>query len=356
MKFFALDCHIGIKDIQTIFERLGHTLDIDSISGHTHLMGWERKVPNYINHTNWRKLSWATAHNFADFYREKLEEYDGFVCFYPPAFSMIYEGFDKPIIIQAPIRSDVPFENEDDQHASFFRFLKEGIDKQKIVPIANNRLDQEYNSILTDREWDLIPSLCDYTDKRHKKHSNDVLYYTRGRFGMMPKLSGLKQIDELGGKVSWEELYGFRALVHIPYCNSTMSIFEQYSANVPMMFPSLRFLSQLRARFPHHIMNELSWRQIRRLPPQERTQFKERGIPDLDDYGNLSVTNYWYGLSDFYDKKWFPDIIHYDSFEHLQHIIQTHDFEETHQEMLEVSDNRREEIIGKWEAVLEKIA
>ena len=207
MKFFALDCHIGIKDIQTIFERLGHTLDIDSISMDTHLMGWHRASPNHINHTNWRQLDWTRARQFADFYRERLEQYDGFVCFYPPSFCMLYDSFDKPTIIQAPIRSDTPFESEDVLHASFFEFLGAGIDKQKIIPIANNRLDQKYNSILTDREWDLIPSLCDYTDKRHKKCNDDVLYYTRGRFGMVPSITGLMQVDSLGGKVSWEDLY-----------------------------------------------------------------------------------------------------------------------------------------------------
>ena len=356
MKFFALDCHIGIKDIQTIFERLGHTLDIDSISGHTHLMGWDRTFPKHVNHTNWKQLNWHQAREFADYYREKLEQYDGFVCFYPPSFSMLYDSFDKPIIIQAPIRSDTPFENKDELHASFFEFLRRGIDKQKIIPIANNRLDQKYNSILTDREWGLIPSLCDYTDKKHKRHTEDALYYTRGRFGMMPKIPGLMQIDSLGGKISWEELYGFKALVHIPYCNSTMSVFEQYTASVPMMFPSLRFLCKLRAMFPHHIMNELSWRQIGSQPPRTRTRFGEEGVPDLDKYDNLSVANFWYKLSDFYDERWFPHVIHYDSFEHLQHLIQTHDFKETHQKMLKASDSRREEIIGEWEAVLEKIA
>ncbi|MCJ7767674.1 hypothetical protein MUP79_04735, partial [Candidatus Bathyarchaeota archaeon] len=36
-----------------------------------------------------------------------------------------------------------------------------------------------------------------------------------------------------------------KGIIHMPYECSTMSIFEQYSANVPLFFPSKSFLKEL---------------------------------------------------------------------------------------------------------------
>ena len=43
----------------------------------------------------------------------------------------------------------------------------------------------------------------------------------------------------------WEDLYKCKAMLHLPYEISTMSIFEQYSANIPLIFPSKVFLKKL---------------------------------------------------------------------------------------------------------------
>ena len=47
------------------------------------------------------------------------------------------------------------------------------------------------------------------------------------------------------GEYSWEDLYSFESIVHFPYNVSTMSIFEQYQAGVPLSIPSLSFALEL---------------------------------------------------------------------------------------------------------------
>lgn len=44
---------------------------------------------------------------------------------------------------------------------------------------------------------------------------------------------------------SWDEIYQRKGIVHFPYEMSTMSIFEQYSAGVPLLVPSQRLLNEL---------------------------------------------------------------------------------------------------------------
>ena len=44
---------------------------------------------------------------------------------------------------------------------------------------------------------------------------------------------------------SWDEIYQRQGMIHFPYEMSTMSIFEQYSAGVPLLFPTKRLLSEL---------------------------------------------------------------------------------------------------------------
>ena len=44
---------------------------------------------------------------------------------------------------------------------------------------------------------------------------------------------------------SWDEIYQRQGMIHFPYEMSSMSIFEQYSAGVPLLFPTKRLLSEL---------------------------------------------------------------------------------------------------------------
>ena len=63
-----------------------------------------------------------------------------------------------------------------------------------------------------------------------------------------------------------EQLIQPQMYSHFPYNVSTMSIFEQYYANVPLLFPSKRMTQQMiEAGFP--LLSELSYRSVRNLPP-----------------------------------------------------------------------------------------
>ena len=348
MKLFSLDCHIGINDLKHIFERLGHSLDVWSISGHSHLLGWEKKNPKFINAQTWRNIDEDLALLFAREYAADLEKYDAFVCFYPPAFSMIYDFFDKPIIVLAPIRSDVPFAGQAGRSSKFYSFLEDRIKQGKIIPIANNRVDQEYNSILTNCSWDLIPSLCDYTNTTYTGSKSSFIYPYQNRFPIKD-INGLVRTSGFSGR-SWSEIYSFKGIVHMPYHNTIMSCFEQYTAGVPLFFPDQDFLKTLRKLNPMNVMNEMSWQQIEYQRPVQRECFTNLGLIDIGNWTHQECLDYWISKCDWYDQEWFPDVNLYSSFEHLEEMISKNDF--TIQSDLE---KRKDRIINLWDQKLKEI-
>ena len=348
MRFFSLDCHIGINDLKCIFERLGHTLDVWSISGHSHLLGWKKENPKFINAHTWKSLDHDLAFSFAKEYATHLSKYDGFVCFYPPSFSMIYDFFDKPIIVLAPIRSDVPFAGNPRKSSDFYSFLENRIKEGKIIPIANNRVDQEYNSILTNCSWDLIPSLCDYTNSKYTGEKDSFIYPYQNRFPIS-QIGNLTNTSGFSG-MSWSEIYSFKGIVHMPYHNTIMSCFEQYSAGVPLFFPDQDFLKNLRKSNPKRIMNEMSWQQIGSHKPIQRQCFTDSGLLDIGNWTNEESLDYWISKCDWYDQEWFPDINLYSSFDHLEEMISQNDFA-----IQSGLDKRKERIMNLWDQKLKEI-
>tara|TARA_R110001592_G_scaffold325700_1_gene605920 strand:- start:3893 stop:4939 length:1047 start_codon:yes stop_codon:yes gene_type:complete len=348
MRFFAIDCHIGINDIKSIFESLGHSLDVWSISRAAPLMGWEQREPDILNNKSWYKFNHNMAYKFAERYKDVLETYDGFVCFYPTSFSLIYSFFNKPIIVQTPIRSDVPFHFSPEYSASFYNFLKANIEAGKIIPLANNRVDKEYNEILTDCSWKLIPSLCDYVSAKYKPSLNKHIYSTQNRFEL-PKIKGLELASGYSGK-SWEEIYSYKGIIHIPYHNSIMSCFEQYNAGMPLFFPSHSFLKELKFKFPDKIMNEMSWQQIDNQRPLQRQPFTNKSIPDIANWNSVESFEYWSSKCDWYDEEWMPGVNLYDSFEHLSEMIDQGSYSQ--QTGLTERKNR---ILNLWKQILDQI-
>jgi hypothetical protein len=354
MKFFNLDLHISvIADIKSIFTELGHSVDNWSISGHAHVMGESTKNVEFINQHTWRNIDDNLINKFYDRYKDTLSSYDGFIVTHTPCFSLLYEKFNKPIITVATTRYEEPFSNDMIKWSKLNHYLQGGIDSGKIIPVTNNKYDKRYTELFTNRTWEHIPSLCEYTNAQYTGIQGKFLYSSK--FKPSLKIKGLvdKQ-KEFPNGYDWQELADYKGIVHIPYNISTMSIFEQYTSNIPLFFPSLKFLSFLRGNLPNGgILSETSWNQVHGLPSNSVLFC---GLEDPNNYKSLMDMMKWVELADFYDTDNMPHIQYFNSWEHLNEIIHSVDLQNISAQMKGHNKHRKEKVYASWKKILESIA
>lgn len=362
MLFFDLDLHIGSLDIQNIFESLGHSLDIWSLSNHNHLVNWKRPKVDVINEKTWYNLNPLMCDNFYNRYKDELSEYNGFVTFYPPTFSMIYEKFNKPIIMNVPIRYETPLFYSKELWENFNNYLRDNIDNSLIIPISNNLYDSKYFELFVERECLIISSLCNYTNSQYTGKNNQFLYCSKN-----DDLINLIRVPNIINKSkiknhAWQDIADFKAIVYIPYSNTLMSVFEQYNSNIPLLFPSKEFLFHLKEREYKGIMSELSNNKIYSKPfegfltNKSIISYSNSNIPDPNDYNSLETFKYWSVLSDFYDEERFPYIQHFDSFMDLEDKLYSLPFEEISDNMRKYNIKRKKRILKQWKEVFKKVS
>tara|TARA_R110001583_G_scaffold194636_1_gene366034 strand:+ start:1422 stop:2504 length:1083 start_codon:yes stop_codon:yes gene_type:complete len=360
MKFFNLDLHISvIADIKSIFNDLGHQIDDWTLSGHAWAFGRQRDRVEVINHTNWKDIDQNICNAFYKRYKDELSQYDGFICTYAPSFSLLFEKFNKPIIMISPIRYEAPFWNDSKKWNWYNNFLKEKIDSGQIIPVANNKFDKQYCEMFTGKVWQHIPSLCEYTKAPYNPERENYIYSsllpveTMGYDNLIiPKNRALPQ------GYDWKDLSKFKGIVHIPYCPSTMSIFENYTSSIPMFFPSYKFMLMLRDAYGKNgVLNQMSWREVNNLKPGSIIPFDNKAgtITDINNYGNINDEKEWIKLSDFYDEEWMPFIQYFDSFSDLKYLLRTTNTQEISDNMKSFNELRKEIVYKSWKEILENI-
>ena len=239
MNFFNIDCHISvIADIKNIFESLGHTVESWSLSGHRWVFNLPKCKSPIINSANWKNLDEKMAEDFYNTHKDELDKYDAFICTHHVHFLKFFEKFNKPIIVIASTRYEYPFIND----PSRLSWLEDSLRNNKnIIKIANNEFDQKYCENFLENKWEWIPSLCDYTNAKYNPSLGRSVLFSKFDIQRSEKIAHQNEL----GRYTWEELYSYDSIIHLPYNVSTMSIFEQYQAGVPLNFPSLDFALSL---------------------------------------------------------------------------------------------------------------
>jgi len=370
MNFFNLDLHISvIADIKWILERLGHNVTNWSISGHEWVFGRLPDKVDIVNQTTWKRIDQQMCNAFYERYRQELDQYDGFIVTHTPCFAMLFERWNKPIIAVASTRYEYPFTSDQRKWEEFNDFLCRKIDRGIVIPLANNKYDAAYAEYFTKRKWEVIPSLCAYTNIQYSGRRHTYLYSSQFKGITLPPgvldkdqafrgnlLSRLLQRipgNNVKRGYSWSELADHRGIIHVPYNASVMSIFEQYTANIPLFFPSLGYLRVLYERhFRDGILSQLSYNQVDGLPPGSAIVMDGR---DPNNYTNVAVMFDWTKLSDFYDADNMPYITYFDSFEELPKVLTASNLERTSQQMTTFNARRSERIFASWKKVPQRL-
>jgi hypothetical protein len=351
MKLFNLDCHISvIEDLKHIFTELGHSVESWSISGHNWVFNRNPVNTEIINSSNWRNLTPEMCDLFYERYKDELSKYDGFICTYPLTFSLLYEKFNKPIILHIPIRYETPFENDKEKWLNFNNFLIKGIDNKKIFPIANSQYDKKYFEFFINRECGFIPNICDYTKTQWNPKLNKFLYYSRLNIHLDDNLIVNK--NSLG-KYSWEELSEYKGIITIPYNCSTMSLFEFYTSNIPIFCPSVEFMIELYNTNKSSVLSEITWNQVFNKPPGSIIPCDINNDPNR--YDNLEIMSNWIKLSDFYNEDSMPYIVYFDSFDDMYLKLLNTDLENVSNKMKEFNKIKKNKIYNEWNKILNLI-
>jgi len=304
-KLLNIDLHISvIADIINVFKLVDENIQIEdwSLSGHVWVLNKQQKNLDIITPNTWTYLNMNMINSFQEKYDTILNSFDGFICGHPNSFILLFEKYNKPIYVINTCRYDMPFcwNNNyimiEELHKCFVRVQ----DKKLLTFISNNKADNEYfklgNPTITTK---IIPSLCLYTNMcwNPKITNNLFLLYS----GSLPNNMNNMIINRSQlGRYNWDILMVFKGIIHFPYEVSTMSIFEQISSEIPIFFPSKKFLKYLwDNNLTHDQMNYWS--------------HHKHGI--IPNYLNSTLDyDFWIEKADYYDLEGY---YYFDSYDDL---------------------------------------
>jgi hypothetical protein len=335
-RLFNLDLHISvIEDIKDICKRVfpEGTVEITnwSLSGHN----WVFKKPNvevkHITADTWMDIDEAMIEAFQKEYDEELNQYDGFIVTHTPIFALLFEKYKKPILIVNTCRYDQPFCMTGELNHPLKLKLDESLYRMshsgQAIIVSNNQYDDWYLKNNCRAKSIYLSSVCVYTNATYNPTKPTFVLY--GNSTNPPQHPLLVPRPKEG--YSWEELFSYKGIVHLPYEMSTMSLFEQVHANVPIWVPTPRFYMECIA---NGTMEFITFYHI-----QKDQEFTEQDVLNCFERSDLYKT---------------PGLKYYDSYDDLYHQLET--FEDT---LYEIRKETKEQtvrmLLVQWKEVLKPI-
>ena len=247
-KIFNLDLHQSvIEDVKNIASRLyGSKIEITnwSISAHNHYFNKPTAEVKYISQDTWRSFDMEMIENFQQEYDEFLKGFDAFIVTFSPVFAMLFEKYGKPIIIVNACRYDQPFcwNNNTAMLKLFHMSLKRMEQSKQMIMISNNLAEQAYLKRGADIDSIYIPSLCLYTNAQYSNPSNDeYIIFENKILDEIRRQPNSEKLVRRPENYKFQDLTEYKGIVHMPYDVSSMSLFEQYFAGIPLFFPEKEF-------------------------------------------------------------------------------------------------------------------
>lgn len=258
-----------------------------------------------------------------------------------------------------------------DKHAQLVTSIEHLLKTNRLRLVHNNHGDRQYlhqyiPHIHTNQEV-VIPSLCESLLRLRQKAPQNpkiLIWDTRQVLLHQDKSPFMKQLymkckQSLGDKIESQAILlaqnqkylpegyldDYTAVLHIPYNISTMSMFEQVRANIPIWVPSKRLLKELWSNEKEP--NELSWCAF--------APGSEKNASTMDNVRNPDIIQRWLDNADFYNKDVLPLALEFDSIEEFVEKAFSVDYQALMNQAEETQQKRREEITFLWEQVLQKV-
>jgi hypothetical protein len=346
---FNLDLHVAVvADARTQLERSGLSLVDWTVSGHSWTVGRSRDPVAIVNERTWHAFGPRMVRRFRAVYGSYLAGFRGFLATYPPCFALLYEGL-APTLAIAATRYEWPFTH----HARGWEWLDEGlrrgIDDGWLTLIANNRADADYIENYTGLRPAHVPSACSYVEEEYTGRMPAAVICTNDNalarsIGNELRHATVPLREGLGAHYSQAALYDHRALIYIPYNVSLMTLFEHYTACAPIYMPDRGFLKQLTREHPSAVLSSVSFTQVTGRPPAPHATAR-----DLNDLRDGEVIDWYLDRADFYDETWMPHIRQFESWSHLDDLLEKDDPRETSERMQADRAERLRRIAALWD-------
>lgn len=289
-----MDLHVSvIADFKTACP------DVDVVdwclSGHAWVLGRKQDCPLHINPHTWQDLTPERIRAFQEEYHWFLSQFDGFIVGYCSAFAMIYEKYKKPILMLNAVRYDIPFCFTKDvaMRQSYHECLQRLHDRNLLTIVSNNRADQEYTRLGCGIQPEYRPSLCLYTKMKYTPTKSTFFCYN---WSCTDPLPDHPLITKRQGVFSWQDLETYKGVIVFPYEISLMSMFEHFTAGLPMFLPSKEYM-----RRSHQLISNSSY--WAHLLPAELSS---------------CTTEFWIEHSDRFAS---PNTFYFDSVPHLLELL-----------------------------------
>ncbi len=336
LRLFNLDLHVSvIEGFKAICKsHYGDAIEVTnwSISGHNFIFDKPDIDVIGVNKDSWMTLTEEKIRLFHKAYDEELSKYDGFVVTHTPVFVMLFEKYQKPILVINSCRYDQPFcfKPNPTMLTKYHECLKRLYASGRLRLVSNNYSDELYLLQHTKLQSTVIPSLCLYVNIKYEPSAHTFTCY--GDRNFFPEHPLLVAKPETG--YTWEELYTTRGFVHVPYEMSTMSIFEQYWSGAPLFFPSKSFYKTCLLQNKLNFISTYS---------------------DIDDSSEKLISDQevdqWLNTADFYK---LPFITYYDSEEDLLNKLDS--FKDTQKaERITFIQNQLSCHMERWRVILESM-
>lgn len=304
MKAFCMSVHVSvIQDFKTAYP------DIEVVdwcmSGACWMFRRSMDVPKGINHTTWKDLTPERIAAFRAEYDTFFRQFDLFIVAHPTSFALVFEPYGKPILMINTTRYDLPFCNSGDltMLAQYRDCLRRLSAEGRLHIVSNNAADQWYLQRGCGLDSVVIPSLGLYTGATYAPtKSQFVLYH-----GSLPDhpLVAPKPANH-----RWQDIASYRGLISIPYEVSLMSLFEYFTAGVPLFLPSKSYWKSIAT---HQTLYSMFWYWDDRLPE------------DMQDLNDLS---HWIERSDLYTVFQSPNTYYFDSIPHLFELLESFEYKD----------------------------
>ncbi len=374
LKLFGMDHHHAVQwDIKQILRPLGVKVDFvwlcdgrpainEAIP--SEIPGFQSSLDIYRPSPD-KQLSPETKQYILD------KNYDGILTSHSLVTCFRLKELSLPMIHMNSTRFGNDWIQDPQKHNILVKGIQELLTKERLHIVHNNEGDRKYfsqyfPSVSPQQElW--IPSLCESVMRLREKSplqtkiliwdTRQVLLQETGSPFMKEMYIKLKQkhgdaIESQAVLMAQSNSYlpegyldDYAAVIHIPYNISTMSMFQQVRANIPIWVPSKELLAKLLADSKE--LNEMSWTVF--APASESTASL------LDHVRTPAVIETWLQAADFYNPNVLPLVFQFSSIDELVEHVLTTNYDEAIQKSESAQQSIRENITFAWEQLLNHI-